>query len=98
MIVQLSDDAECDLVAGIAFYNQHGLEVGTYFRESILNDVAALEIVGGVHAQRHGFYCMPAKRFPFAIYYDLTDQVVSVIAVLDERRDPKWIEQQLKPR
>ena len=98
MMVRLSDDAERDLVAGIAFYNQHGLEVGAYFRESILNDIAALEILGGVHAQRHGFHCMPAKRFPFAIYYAMADLVVSVMAVLDERRNPQWIEQRLKPR
>ncbi len=98
MIVRLSDDSERDLVAGIKFYNRHGPEVGAYFRESLLSDIASLEILGGVHALRHGFHCMPAKRFPFAIYYTVTEQIVSIIAVLDERRNPRWIEQRLKNR
>jgi hypothetical protein len=31
-----------------------------------------------------------AKRFPFAIYYKINGDVVSVHAVLDCRKNPAW--------
>lgn len=98
MIIQFSAEAESDILDGMEFYDQRGLEVGEYFRESILFDIATLSILGGVHARRYGFHCMPAKRFPFAIYYDIIGDVVAVFAVIDERRSPTWIKKQLKKR
>lgn len=41
---------------------------------------------------------MLSKRFPFAIYYELEDDVVYVYAILDLRRDPLWIREQLCER
>lgn len=75
---------------------QHGSEVGDYFLDSIGADLRSLSVLGGVHAKRYGYYCMGAKRFPYAIYYFAVGDVVSVVAILDERRDPNWIEQRLK--
>lgn len=39
---------------------------------------------------------MPAKRFPFAIYYAVSNDTVYVVAILDERRDPEWIRRRLE--
>jgi len=41
------------------------------------------------------FHWTLAKRFPYAIYYTLADDLVSVHAVLDCRQDPKRIEERL---
>lgn len=71
MNVQLSDDAEVDLAVGIDFYGGNGPEVGQHFLNSLLSDLRALEILGGVHPRRFGYHCMPAKRFPYAIYYSI---------------------------
>jgi hypothetical protein len=38
---------------------------------------------------------MLAKRFPFAIYYDVSETAIIVIAVLDLRRNPTWLRKQL---
>ena len=95
MIVRISDDAEVDLAAGAAFYDQHGPDVGDHFCDSLLTDIDSLSVIGGVHSKRFGFHCMATKRFPYAIYYTMDAETVSVIAVLDERRDPKWIQQRL---
>ena len=38
---------------------------------------------------------MLSKRFPFAIYYTLTGDLVSVHAILDCRQDPGRIEDRL---
>jgi len=41
---------------------------------------------------------MLSKRFPFGIYYEVEDDVAYVYAILDLRRDPLWIRQQLPRR
>ena len=43
-----------------------------------------------------GYYRMPAKRFPFSVYYVIREEVVIVIAVLDMRRNPAWSHEKLK--
>lgn len=39
---------------------------------------------------------MIARRFPYAIVYRIAGDVVEVFAILDGRRSPEWIRQQLK--
>lgn len=96
MNVLVSRDAEGDIIDGVAFYDAKGRDVGNYFYLSMMADLQALSVFGGIHSKRFGYHCMPAKRFPFAIYYSIIDSSVFVIAVLDERRDPDWIAQRLK--
>jgi plasmid stabilization system protein ParE len=91
MNVLVSSDAEQDIMEGIAFYSTNGSHVGKYFYRSILVDLQSLALFGGVHSQRFGYQCMAAKRFPFAIYYKVSNQDVHVVAILDERRDPAWV-------
>ena len=42
-----------------------------------------------------GDHRLLAKRFPFAIYYRIQNEVVRVYAILDCRRDPAWIHDRL---
>ena len=95
MIVRLSDDAERDLLDGIAFYDQHGWDVGTHFFDSLMDDLRSLSVVGGMHAKRYGYHCVASKRFPFAIYYIVDGSEILVVGILDERRDPQWIARRL---
>jgi plasmid stabilization system protein ParE len=95
MIVLISDDAEIDIADGVAFYDQHGSDTGNHFCNSILEDVQSLAVGGGVHAKRFGYHCKASGRFPYAIYYTVDEATVLVVAVLDERRDPDWIERRL---
>ncbi len=96
MNVRISDEAERDLSDGVAFYCRNGIAVGDYFRNSLIADLRSLSVLGGVHSKRLGYHCMAAKRFPFAVYYTCDGETVDVIAVLDERRDPDWIQQRLR--
>jgi len=41
---------------------------------------------------------MLSHRFPFAVYYEISDNVAIVVAVLDMRRNPTWIHAQLGER
>jgi len=46
--------------------------------------------------QRHWkCFRMLASRFPFGIYYVEAEQETRVVAVLDLRRNPSWIRQQV---
>jgi hypothetical protein len=50
----------------------------------------------GVHAKpAGGFHRALAKRFPFAIYYALSDESVTVVAILDCRQNPASIKARL---
>ncbi len=87
-----------DLHDGKAFYDQREAGVGDYFWDSLIADIESLIIYAGIHKKSHGLYRMLAKRFPYAIYYDIVDKIAYVIAVLPMRRDPAWIERQLGER
>jgi hypothetical protein len=41
---------------------------------------------------------MLSKRFPYAIYYEMKDEIVYIVAVLPMRRNPAWIKSQLTER
>jgi hypothetical protein len=38
---------------------------------------------------------MLSKRFPFAVYYRASGNIARVDAVIDCRKNPKWIQQRL---
>lgn len=63
---------------------------------STMTTAEKLAVLGGIHSKRFGCHCMPAKHFPFAIYYSMSESTVFVVAILDERRDPDWIDSRLK--
>ena len=87
-----------DLNDGRAFYAQGEPGVGDYFWDSLLADIESLIIYAGIHKRAHGLYRMLARRFPYAIYYEMADDVAYVVAVLPMRRDPAWIESRLGDR
>ena len=92
------EEAARDLDAGKEFYDQNEEGVGIYFFDSLLSDVESLKIFAGIHGQHFGFYRLLSKRFPFAVYYDISGEYVRVAAILDMRRDPAWIREELLNR
>ncbi len=87
-----------DLNDGRCFYDQREAGVGDYFWDSLLSDIESLVIYAGIHKKRYGLHQMLAKRFPYAVYYEVKDRIAYVIAVLPMRRDPVWIKRKLKER
>lgn len=85
-----------DLKDGQAFYNQREVGVGDYFWDSLISDIESLIIYAGIHLKQYGFYRMLAKRFPYAIYYELKDNIAYVVAILPMHRDLEWIKKRLK--
>jgi hypothetical protein len=96
MRIQIFDNAKLDLVDGYSFYEQQESGVGQYFLDSLYSDIDSLALYAGVHSKKFEcFYWVLSKRFPYAIYYTLADDHVSVHAVLDCRQDPERIEERL---
>lgn len=87
-----------DLNDGKAFYDLREAGVGDYFWDSLVADIESLLIYGGIHNKRYGFHRMLAKRFPYAIYYEIEDEIAYVVTVLPMRRNPAWIKRKLKER
>ncbi|PIU84563.1 MAG: hypothetical protein COS67_12715 [Deltaproteobacteria bacterium CG06_land_8_20_14_3_00_44_19] len=96
-IVTLKEVAD-DLKDGKAFYDQREAGVGDYFWDSLVADIESLIIYAGIHNKRYCLHRMLAKRFPYAIYYEIENEIAYVVAVLPMRRDPAWIEKKLKER
>ncbi len=94
--VVILEDALADLEAGRKFYDSQEKGVGDYFFDALLADLESLSFYGGIHSMHCGYYRMPAKRFPFSVYYVIREEVVIVIAVLDMRRNPAWSHEKLK--
>lgn len=96
MKVRILEEAQEDLIDGYRFYEQQSDGLGDYFLDSLYSDIDSLEFYAGIHPTFFGYYRSLSDRFPFAVYYKIDDDVVKIYAVLDCRRDPNWIKEQLK--
>jgi hypothetical protein len=96
MTVVTLPSATEDLADGFAFYEDQGEGLGAYFLESLFSDIDSLRLYAGVHRKCFGYHRLLSNRFPYAVYYSMEPETVSVRAVLDCRRDPKWTRSQLK--
>lgn len=85
-----------DLVRGREFYEKQAEGVGDYFEESLSADIDSLRLYAGIHVMAHGFHRMLCAKFPYAVYYDVAADQIRVRAILDCRRDPKWIRSRLR--
>lgn len=97
MRIRITSAAEQDIEAGYHFYERKSPDLGNYFLDSIYSDIDSLTIFAGIHRTVFGYRRLLSKRFPFAIYYHLDGDVAVVKAVLDCRRNPKWIRRKLMP-
>ena len=96
--IVLLSDAAIDLDQGRQFYNQLQIGVGDYFYDSLIADIESLYLYAGIHPRHDGYHYMLSHRFPFAVYYEVSNKMAVVVAVLDMRRNPAWIHSQLSER
>jgi hypothetical protein len=95
MQVTLLAKAKEDLIVEARFYEGKQLGLGDYFLSTLYVDIGSLSFYAGIHMKQFGFYRLLASKFSCAIYYDIIDNVAVISAVLDTRRDPKWIKEKL---
>ncbi len=96
MKIRILDAASQDLISGAGFYERQETGLGEYFIDSLFADVDSLLVYAGIHPVYFGnYHRLLAKRFPFAIYYKVAENVISIHAVLDCRRNPAWARKRL---
>ena len=95
MRIKILSVAEDDLEEGYQFYESQADGLGTYFLDTLYSDIDSLSYFAGMHRVVFGYNRLLSKRFPFAVYYRVVDDVVLVFAVLDCRRNPSWIRAKL---
>lgn len=98
MTVVILEDAAADIELGRQFYESCEAGIGEYFVDSIFADLERLVVLAGVHPANFGFRRMLCRRFPYAIYYEVEGHTAFVYAILDLRRDPRWIRTRLTIR
>ena len=95
MRIKILSIAEDDLKEGHRFYESQADGLGSYFLDTLYSDIDSLAYFAGMHRIVLGYHRLLSKRFPFAVYYRVADDVVTVFAVLDCRRNPSWIRKKL---
>jgi plasmid stabilization system protein ParE len=79
-----------------SFLRAQGEDLGEYFLDSLFSDIDSLALHAGIHQKVFGKFRMLSRRFPYAIYYRIADDVALVIRVLDLRQDPEKTRKALK--
>ncbi len=95
MRIKFLSVAEDDLEEGYRFYESQADGLGTYFLDTLYSDIDSLAYFAGMHRVVLGYHRLLSKRFPFAVYYRVAEDVVLVYAVLDCRRNPSWVRAKL---
>ena len=99
MKVQISDEAERDLVDGFWFYENQNEGLGSTFRKSMKRDIRSLEIHGSSHSMKYGYHRLVCGKFPFCLFYRVeSSSLLTVIAIFHQRRSEKWIAKRLGER
>jgi hypothetical protein len=94
--IKILSSAVDDLWSAAEFYEQQSEDLGSYFLDSLFSDIDSLLLYAGVHPVIFGHHRLLSKRFPYAVYYKVADDVAIVRRVLDLRRDPKRTRQSLR--
>jgi plasmid stabilization system protein ParE len=94
--IKILDLAERDLIEGFQFYEAQEANLGSYFLTNLYADIESLRLYAGIHERPFKvYYRLLSRRFPFAVFYTLEKDTVSIHAVLDCRRDPAWARERL---
>jgi hypothetical protein len=95
--IVIQSSALHDLADGFDFYEEIEAGLGGYFLNSLYSDIDSLQLYAGIHIVHFGkYHRLLSKRFPYGVYYQIEDNIIRVRAVLDLRRDPKWIKRRLE--
>jgi hypothetical protein len=94
--IRLLESAKEDLRSGWFFYERQAPGLGDRFLDAIEADVRLLPAYAGIHLQVDGFHRMLIRRFPFALDDLVEATTIDIYAILDCRRDPRWIRERLE--
>jgi toxin ParE1/3/4 len=82
------EEAEADFLEGLRFYAERDRAVARRFDQLIKRTIALIVDNPGRWPVRDGSHRYVLRRFPYAVAYVVEGQVVSIIAVAHQSRDP----------
>src|SRR5690554_5259160 len=88
MRIRILSAASRDLLRGKRFYEKQADGLGDYFLDSLFSDIDSLIVYAGIHRTFRGYFCLLAKRFPYAVYYRIESEEVRIYRLLDCRQNP----------
>lgn len=98
MRLAIEEEARNDADNVAAFYDDSEPGGGLYFLQRLRESAKEMVRSAGTHSKRFGFHFCMITKFPVAMYYRKDGEVVRLCAILDCRRNPRWIRRQLKGR
>lgn len=96
--VVVLERAKADFLDGMDFYERQDPGAGDYFAARVHDAVDSLAQYHGIHPRRYGLFCAFVPKFHHGILYRDMANSVEVVAIFDMRRNPAWIEKQLRRR
>lgn len=90
MIIRFTPDADAELTEAREWYSHQHKDLDLEFMRCI-DDVLS-RVVGNPHVFPLVYRDLRravVRRFPFAVFYELTSEEIQVIAVFHSRRDPE---------
>lgn len=96
--VIILEEAYFEIEKAFDFYELQERGAGTYFSNLILEDIERLSNTNGIHPEYFGYFRKLSSKFPFAVYYKNQEKLVEVHAILDLRKNPTWIRDELQSR
>lgn len=90
MVIRFTPDADAELVEARQWYAHQRADLDLEFMEHI--DDALLRVVRNPNLYPIVYRTLRrvvVRRFPFAIFYEVTEDEIQVIAVFHSRRDPE---------
>jgi hypothetical protein len=89
MKLRILPSAFDDLARGRIFYEQQGGKaLGEYYFSTLFSDIDSLTLYAGIHGKIDDYFRLLSKRFPYAIYYKVNDDLLVVWLVVDCRENP----------
>lgn len=90
--VRFAPEAADDVTAGFRWYEEQRPGLGSQFLDCVLACLERVRRSPELHARVQGeFRRAFVRRFPYAVFYELIDQTVTVYGIVHIARDPaKW--------
>jgi hypothetical protein len=96
--ILISEDAFGDLNDGFLFYEAQDFGLGDYFTACLRADIEGLKVTAAIHRRIQGFNRLLSRVFPHGIFYMVHADEVTILAVIDLRRNPDWITSRLNKK
>lgn len=94
--IKIHDRAIQDIWEGFNYYEEKQTGLGIRFNRSVFIAFESLKLNPFYQVRYSTFRCLPLKRFPYMIHFEIDEQLkrVNVYAVVNAYLDPKdsWLQ------